>query len=240
MTHETLTLTARTGTKDGTRYDMYAEIHKAMRAFMCDTLVKLGALDPHDATEGAAVLGQVRELLAFSRGHLEHENDFVHPAMEARSPGSSAGTGEDHVGHEKAIRRLELGLEAAKGANPGPGREAALRRLYRDLAGFVGENLLHMGEEERGNTAVLWNHYSDEELLAIERELVASTGPDEQRLVLSWMLPALNRGERARKLAGIRAAAPEPVFRQMIGLARMRLPAGDFRRLEQDLGLASA
>ena len=238
MTHDTLTLPARTGTEDGTRYDMYAEIHKAMRAFMCDTLVKLSALDPRDETEGPAVLGQVRELLTFSRGHLEHENDFVHPAMEARSPGSSAGTGEDHVGHEESIRRLELALEAAEGT--GPGREAALRRLYRDLAHFVGENLLHMGEEEHGNNIVLWNHYSDEELLDIERALVASTGPAEQRLVLSWMLPALNRGERARKLAGIRAAAPEPVYRQMLGLAQARLSERDWQRLAEDLGQPQA
>lgn len=238
MTLDTIAPPVHAGAAGRQRYDMYAEIHKALRAFMCDTLVRLGSLGPGDALEGAAVLGQVRELLALCRGHLEHENDFVHRAMEARCPGSSAGTGEDHEGHEAAIRRLERDLEAAEG--PGPDREGALRRLYRSLAVFVGENLVHMAEEEAANNAVLWEHYSDAELLAIERELVASTGPDEQRLVLSWMLPALHPGERVRKLAAIRAGAPEPVYRQVLGLARTCLPEHGWQRLERELGAATA
>jgi hypothetical protein len=233
MHHATIDLAPAAAATGSARYDIYAEIHKALRAFMCDTLVRLGSLDPRDMLEAASVLGQTRELLGLCRAHLEHEDRFVHPAMEARCPGSSAGTGEDHVGHDESIRALESALEAASGA--GPGRAAALRGLYRDLARFVGENLEHMAEEERANNAVLWEHYSDAELVAIERELVASVGPEEMRLVLSWMLPALNPAERAGKLSSIRAVVPEPAYRQVLGLAQARLPERAWRRLEQDL-----
>jgi hypothetical protein len=231
MTLDATTPPVHAAAPDTVRYDMYADIHKAMRALMCDTLARLGSLDARDALEGAAVLGQVRELLDMCRAHLEHENAFVHAAMEARCPGSSAGTRGDHADHEEAIRRLEETLEEAAGT----GREAVLGRLYRDLAVFVGENLVHMAEEERGNNAVLWRHYSDAELLAVEQALVASTGPAEQRLVLSWMLPALNPGERAAKLAGIRAGAPEPVYRQVLDVARTRLSGAGWNRLQADL-----
>lgn len=233
MTPPVHAVPALAGTTPSVRYDIYAEIHKALRAFMGDTLARLGALDARDADETAAVLGQVRDLLALCQAHLEHENEFLHRAMEARCPGSAAATGEDHVGHQAAIGRLGSALEAAEAA--GPGREAALHRLYLRLAGFVGENLVHMDEEEQVNNRVLWEHYSDAELQAIERDLVASVGPEEMGLVLSWMLPALNPGERARKLAGIRAGAPEPVFRQVLGVARARLTGAGWQRLEQDL-----
>ena len=39
------------------RFDFYASIHKALRRFMCDTLLKLGALDVADTAEMERTLG---------------------------------------------------------------------------------------------------------------------------------------------------------------------------------------
>ncbi|BDU78534.1 hemerythrin domain-containing protein [Mesoterricola sediminis] len=230
MTHAAATLALPAA---GARYDIYADIHKALRGLMCDTLARLGSLDPGDPVACGAVLDQAQDLLDLCRGHVEHENAFLHPAMEAREPGSSAGTGEDHAGHLEAIRSLEEALEAATAS--GPGRDAALRALYRRMAHFVGENLLHMAEEEERNTGVLHARYSDAELEALERDLVATIPPAEMGLILSWMLPALNPAERLRKLEDIRAGAPEPVFRGVLGLAQARLPEGEWLRLEREL-----
>src|SRR3954468_17164654 len=33
------------------RFDMYGPIHKALRSFMCDTLVRVGRMDPTDTTD---------------------------------------------------------------------------------------------------------------------------------------------------------------------------------------------
>ncbi len=214
------------------RYDSYAEIHKALRAFMGDTLTRVGSLDPWDAEEVAAVMGQTRDLLGLCRTHLEHEDRFIHPAMEARQPGSTAVTAGDHAGHEAALEALAEALAALEASRD---REQAVRGLYRSLARFVAENLEHMEREERDNNPVLWAHYTDEEIVAIERALIASIPPGEMGLALSWMIPAMNPGERVRKLAGIRAKAPEPVFRQILALAEDRLPKAAWERLQRDL-----
>ena len=39
--------------------------------------------------EVSAVLAQVRSMASFCAGYLDHENRHVHPAMEARLPGSA-------------------------------------------------------------------------------------------------------------------------------------------------------
>ena len=88
------------------RFDMYACIHKALRALMADSLLALGRMDPEDALELAQVTQRLMQLLAFCRSHLQHENDFVHRAMEARAPGSSGQIAHEHDEHKEAIDAL--------------------------------------------------------------------------------------------------------------------------------------
>ena len=59
-------------------------IHKALRHFMTDTLVRVGRLDIDDADEMSATLAQLETLLTLCTRHIEHENDFLHTAIEAR------------------------------------------------------------------------------------------------------------------------------------------------------------
>ena len=67
------------------RHDIYAAIHKGLRAFMAHALVRVGRLDVHDATELAEVSEELRALLDICRGHLRHENEVIHSAIEARA-----------------------------------------------------------------------------------------------------------------------------------------------------------
>ena len=88
------------------RMDMYASIHKALRAFMADTLLGLGRMDVDDDLEFAQTCDRVMQLLDLCRAHLHHENQFVHAAMEARQPGSSQNIAGEHLEHEQAITAL--------------------------------------------------------------------------------------------------------------------------------------
>ena len=219
-----------------TRYNIYNDIHKALRLFMSDTLHRVARMDAADDADVAASLAQVRELLATLDGHLRHEGEFVHAAMEARNPGSTAATEHDHADHVAAIATLGT-LCARVEATDGAVRAAHTGHLQRALAAFVGENLVHMHMEETDNNAVLWQHYTDEELFAIERAIVASISPEENGFIMRWMIPALNPAERAQLLRGMRAGAPAPVFEGVYGLAKALLGDADGRKL--DLALAA-
>jgi hypothetical protein len=218
------------------RFDIYSAIHKALRACMSDTLGRVSRLDCADAQEVSAAALQVRELAAFCIGHLEHENDFVHTAMEARRPGSAAATGEDHVHHLHACRQLQaLADEMENG--PDATREAAATALRRYLAAFVADSFLHMNVEETDNNAVLWAAYSDAELLGIEHAIVASLKPEESAVSMRWMIPAMAPKERAMLLGGIRQGAPAPVFEGILAIARENLSLRDWGKLAAALQL---
>lgn len=218
------------------RYDIYARIHKGIRAIMSETLSATGRCDWHDRDECAQTLAQVRDLADFCFAHLTHENQFLHPALEARAPTTSMAVAHEHVEHEAAIKRLRTQAAAVEMLN-GDARLAAGEALYRMLAAFVGENFLHMHDEETRHNAVLWATYSDAEIAGIEQALVRSLTPAENQQSMRWMIPSMTHQERVALFAGMREHAPAPVFEGTLAMARGLLPAADWNKLNAALQL---
>ncbi|MGA8260688.1 MAG: hemerythrin domain-containing protein [Arenicellales bacterium] len=218
------------------RYDMYTNIHKTLRNMMYHAQVDLGAADPADDVQVQAALSRVRELLTVCRAHLEHENEFVHTAMERRQPGSSARIAEEHVSHEKAIEKLENEVREVERAR-GAARAPALLALYRKLGLFIADNLEHMHYEETVHNAVLAAAYSDEELAAIEADILAHVAPQSMGMILRWMLPSIQHGQRMAMLEGMRVTAPPQAFQGALAVAREHLSKADWAKLAQGLDI---
>lgn len=223
-------------TADTPRLDLYASIHKALRAAMADALLTLGRCDTQDPVEVSAMAHTLRELLHFCEQHVAHEDRFMHPALHARAPGVSDHAADDHHGHLEHIAMLRAELEALLERAPSR-REAAALALYRRLSLFVAENFEHMLIEETRHNAALWAHYSDAELAALHDALVASIPPQEMMATLRWLVPYMAHGERCALLADMRAHAPAPAFEAALGVVRPHLSEREWGKLVQALGL---
>lgn len=212
------------------RHDIYLLVHKGLRRFMVETLTAVGCLDAGDIGETARMLAQVRGLLGVCRSHLDKENEYIHPAMEARRPGSCARTAAEHEGHERAFGEIEAGVREVESA-PSEARAAAVAKLYRHLAVFVAENFAHMEVEEADNNAVLWATHTDAELVALEQAIVASIPPEPKAVMLRWMAPSLTPCERARLFTGLKRGVPDGIFEGMLALVKPQLGNRDWSKL---------
>jgi len=125
------------------RHDIYRLIHKGLRLRMAEAMQMLGTADTGDAAEFGAVADDVLTLLEICQSHVEHENAHVHPALEARAPGSSADIAGQHVHHEQELARLIGRLREIRRADRLE-RPNLLRRYYRDFALWVADNFVHM------------------------------------------------------------------------------------------------
>ena len=217
------------------RFDIYRLVHKALRACMSETLAAVGRMDPEDEAERNAALTQVREMLVFCRGHLQKEDAYVHPVMEARAPGSSERTAGEHGDHAHWFDDLDAAAASVESAQRGATALAAAA-LYRRLALFVGENFVHMDREETENNQVLWRTHSDAELVAIERAIIASLSPQEKAFTGRWMLPALSPAERADVLSAMRQSLPTDAFAGILAMLRPQLSATNWWKLSVALG----
>ena len=217
------------------RHDLYAQIHKALRLAMVDTLARVGRLDADDEAEVQSAVTAVRDLVSLCRMHLDKEEKFVHPALESAIPGGAGRTAREHDDHLRAFDRLESGVRAIE-RSTGARRAAAAMQLYRTLALFTAENFVHMHGEEVDNNAVLWATFSDEEIAGIERRLVASIAPENVVAVLRWMAPAQTPAERATFFANLRSKLPPAAFAGVMNEVMATLGPEDKRKLLKALG----
>lgn len=219
------------------RLDLYAPIHKALRQFMCDTLVRVGSLDTDDQVAMNRTLDQLATLLTLCRSHVKHEDQHMHPAIEACQPTGTTRARHDHLEHVQAISELRDELGVLRRA-PVTARPALALRLYRHLALFVAENLQHMHVEETAHNALLWSHYDDAALGQLHGRILADLPFDETLLVMRWMVPALTPAERHATLAEMQAGMPAPVFQQVLDTVQPHLDTQAWARLCRALGLA--
>jgi len=212
------------------RHNIYSNPHKALRLALGEALAAAGRVDTFDDTEVANLVTQVRSLLLFCRMHLEKEDAFVHPAMEARRPGSTAATEHDHRDHLAAFEMLEADLRALEDVSA-ERRDVVATGLYRRLALFTADNIAHMHREETENNDALWAAYTDDELRELEQRLVASIPPEAMRLALRWMIPAMNPVERAEFLLQVRQRIPAEAFTSILAGAQSTLTEVASRKL---------
>ena len=217
------------------RFNLYAQIHKGLRACMSEVLMTVGRVDPHDDSDIDDAAAAVRGLVDFARDHLKHEEQLIHPALEARRPGSSAETHSDHQHHLESFGLIERSLRAVE-LSQGAERAGAVQRLYRQLALFVSANFEHMHVEETENHAVLCAAYSEEEILELHRKIVAAVQPAALMVALRWMIPASSAPERAALLAGMQRDAPPQVFAAVLEMIRPHLAARDWAKLGAAIG----
>ena len=90
--------------------------------------------------------------------------------------------------------------------------EADGHALYLDVCAFVGRYLGHLDDEERVLEPLFREHCTEEELAAIEGEVMAVVSPESMQAMLPHFLAGLDRAELISWLGGVRAGAPPEVF----------------------------
>lgn len=218
--------------------DLYGPVHKGLRFAQCGLLTRMGSVDLRDKTSRQMLLDDLEGLFCMIESHMDHEDRFIHPALERRRPGSAAGLDDAHEAHRRDIielRELATALESAPMATA----PAIARRLYQKFGHFVADDLEHMRVEEEVIQPLLDELYSTEEQQSIEEALVASVPPDVMMAFLRVMVPAIRPEERVFLLSKPKAALPEEAFANVLALVKLTLSDYEFQDLKRRLDLAA-
>lgn len=190
------------------RWDLYGPVHKGLRRRHAMLLLRLGSTDfSGDVSE---LLAELRTHLSMATMHLLDEEVHIHKVLEQRYPGAARTLERQHGEHraslealEREIRRLEMTSE--RQASSG-------HALYLAFSRFVADDLQHMSHEEEVTWPLLCRLFSDEELAAIEADIVTSLPPALAGAFMSTMVAAVNTPQRIMMLHGLRAQAPAEAY----------------------------
>ena len=200
------------------RPELYAMVHKALRTRLFDLNVELARCDFADADQLKIARSTYQRTVGFLREHHEHEEKIAEPVFQERCPSLVEANRTQHEEIEAKLARLD-GLIAELDAPQAAMRAEIGKRLVRGYDDFLAAYLAHMQHEETVIQKVLWEHFSDEELVGVQGRIQGSIPPARFAEWLEIILPAVNLDERATMLVSIKAKAPEPAFKMACEIA---------------------
>ena len=216
------------------RHEMYRPIHKALRHMMFAAAHTLGIADFRDDAEARDAIASLERIINVLIVHAEHENDYIHPDLEKRAPGLIAAYETDHQSDEEIYAELRrLGQEIANATSD---QKVALGvEAYGLYNGFVGDYLGHLVREETELQQALWDNFTDEELAAMEGQIMANVPPDVRAEFLPEICAALNADELTGMLGQMKAMAPPEMFQGVMKMAEQAATPSNFEKVRARL-----
>lgn len=218
-------------------FDLYRDIHKAIRTNMFQVTADAGRVDPGDRGACLAAAHEVLGLVGLLQFHAEHEDNHIESLVAAILPELAAEIAADHAAFDARAAELASLADRACGQ---PDMRAAMHVLYIELASFVSAYLAHQDLEEHVVMPTLWAAYGFDPLLAVHNTIVGSIPPAELADTLLVMLPAMNNDDRTELLGGMKAGAPAEAFAEVLNLAAQALSEKDFAIVTARVDLAMA
>ena len=206
------------------RFNIFNQIHKGLRAMLYDTALAIQHTDFTQPLEATQTMEKVEKVLDFFDEHALHEDQFILPSIEKYNKELVDNFEKEHVTDHKLANNLRNLKQVLDSSYHPETRFNIGREIFYLFNEFVAFNLDHMNREEEHLNKVLWDHYSDEEILVFERNIVNSLAPDKLFEESKWMMRGINNAEVISWLDGLKNGAPEFVFQAMLQLAMQELP----------------
>jgi hypothetical protein len=164
-----------------TQPDIFTNVHKGLRKALFETCVALGRASDGDGRDARA-RALLAETLTFVAHHGENEDVLLLPRLARALP-------DVYDAMTSAHGQVNGALEALRAA----AAQDSMQALYTATCDFTALYLEHMRVEESELEPHIRAAMAPEELAQFGRDAVARTPPDQQRLMLAFMLPAMTR-----------------------------------------------
>jgi hypothetical protein len=218
------------------RYNTFYQVHKALRAMLYETASELQRTDFNSEEEVTSLLANITTVVDVFDKHAYNEDHFVFPAVEQYEPSVIDSFEQEHVrDHELStqIRTLINIYSSLKADEERIQLGSALRKAFVDFLAF---NLVHMAKEEDIINNLLWRYYTDDQIRAIEKQIIAIQAPESTAVVWRWMLRGLSNTEIINWLKAVEKNVPGFVFHNLVTTAEKELPRDRFQHVVGELG----
>jgi hypothetical protein len=209
-------------------WDIYREIHKAMRFALAGLTTMAGATDAEDDPALAALLAEWADVRMVLEGHHHHEDEFCDALIVAHAPHLRDELEAAHRASDRSIAALAAHAEALAGTAPGDERWPLLRSFHLDVADFAAAYAGHLRFEEDRVMPALNAALTDDELAALTNAIRMSVPPPDMCVFIQYMAPAMNFSERLDMLGGMHAGAPPEIFEMFRDAAQRCLSPAEY------------
>jgi hypothetical protein len=169
--------------------------------------------------------------------HAGLEDQYVFPDVRAFEPKMVDTLLEEH---REVLRRITGVWEIADEVKTLRNREERiamgdrLNRTANDLFAFY---LTHLNTEESTLIPAMWKHFTDEQIVGMQGNIIESLTPERAAQWNSWLFPSLNINELTGMFIELKKGAPAPVLQELTGMAEKALGRDRWAALKAKAGL---
>ncbi len=189
------------------RYKFY-RAHKYVSTALNDVERKLAQTDFSSMDETTKVCQELNNLLTMLQHHAEYEDKMLHPLLAQKGSKVLVAVEADHEKLELEIENLQKLCHAITHESDAHERLAKGYTLYLTYRKFVGDNLVHLHEEETVILPELQRLYSDEELKAVGARSYSFMTPDDIVGMVQELFPHMSPEDHQAFLSEIKEAEP--------------------------------
>jgi hypothetical protein len=226
--------------------DLFTPIHKALRSMIYSLGGRLQAADFADRAASTAVLADLQHeftsavsstcVLCLLHSHATTEESGVFPAMQPIDPAMVRMLLDDHREINRRLGALTA-MADELGATEPPERRVALGvRVNQEANDFFAFYLAHMNKEEVTIVPAMKEHFTDEQLRAMQGAVMGSMSPEKLANYLRWMLPSLSMGELTGILTNIKRGAPPQLLELISGIGTANVDPARWTTVRERVG----
>lgn len=158
-------------------------------------------------------VAQVNELFKAAvellKGHAEYEDNCLHVLLKQKNSQVYEHIEKDHGLLDETLNNLQVLLDHVASCTSASEKVEAGYQFYLAYRKFVGENLIHLHEEETIILPELQRLYSDKELKEVEAKTYAAMSIDDLIEMLQGLFPHMNAADKQAFLADIKEYQPD-------------------------------
>jgi hypothetical protein len=206
--------------------------HKGLRNALCQLTMLAGKTDYTNPDSTAKLQAMGKEVFHLLKDHTRTENKFILAPLEAKAKGSTSEFADDH--HE--VDELETELYDELMAFNGHQSEEDGHQFYLDLCDFQSFYLMHIDGEDTELEPLMQEHFSDEELMGHQIEIMKEMSFETLLLWFKYIVPARRPAENAQVLSGFKASAPAEVYEQVMALIETQISSEELAEINRLIG----
>lgn len=217
------------------RFNPFNQIHKGLRALLYDTALLMQHTDFTHEAERAEVIERVRLVNYLFHHHAHTEDNRIFPMIEPYAPQIQADFEAQHETDHQLSEDLEKCVVRFTETNTPEQNLLAAQQLAHAFHAFLAFNVEHMAKEETVINQVLWQYYTDAQLMAKVQEIGSSIPPEDNRHFTYWMLKGMATHEIVQWFNAIKLSAPPQVFDFFCQIAEKALPENKWNIVRDSL-----
>lgn len=190
------------------RYKFYRE-HKYVSFALNNVERLIAKTDFRDRQEVDTVTKEFDSVINMLKGHAHYEDTCLHSLLKNKNSKIYAHIETDHKHLDETLAHLQELLKKVVTCHQEDEQVEAGYQFYLWFRKFVGDNLVHLHEEETVILPELQRLYTDEELKQVEAKTYAIMTTEQIIHMLEVLFPHMNPSDRYAFLADIKEAQPE-------------------------------